>query len=127
MPRRLVGCEVDEFHRLNGLGHFDGDRVGVQAEAMAFAVVADRRDHRDDLVLEHLAEHDGIDPLDSARPLVVDAAEDAGRVGDEEIAGGPAEVVVGKALENMVRHAVGGRDAGAQRGRIRDAGAVAVR
>ena len=49
-----------------------------------------------------------IDALDLAGELVIDAAEDAGRVGDERVGAGAAEVVGREPFEDLVRDAVGG-------------------
>ena len=68
-----------------------------------------------------------VDPLDSAGELVIDAAEDTRWVGDQGVAGGGAQVDRGKAGDDVVRDAVGGRQGQVERGRVGDAGPVDVR
>ena len=79
------GREVDELHRPQRLGDLDGDGVGVEPVRVALAVAAERRNDRDDVVLEQRLQQRRVDALDPAGELVIDAAEDAGRVGDEGV------------------------------------------
>ena len=93
---------------------------------MPFAVAAQRRDHRHDVVIEQRLQEGGIDALDPAGELVIDAVQDAGRVGDQRVAIGAAQIVGGQALEDLVGDAIGGVQGELQRGGIGDAGAVDV-
>ena len=75
--------QVDQLDRPQRPGDLDGHRVGVEAVGVALAVAAQRRDDRDDVVLEQGLQQAGVDALDPAGELVIDALQDAGRVGDE--------------------------------------------
>jgi hypothetical protein len=59
-------------------------------------------------------------------PLVIDALEDAGGVGDHGVAAGAAQVVGGQPFEDLVGNAVGGGQGQLKGDRIGDAGAVEV-
>src|SRR5581483_3888373 len=58
--------------------------------------------------------------------LVIDAAEDAGRVGDQGVAGRRPQVHAGQPLEHLVGDAVGGGQGQVEGGGVGDAGAVDV-
>ena len=83
------------------------------------AVEADRRDRPGRCRVRAALAAGHVDALDLAGEQVIDAAEDAGRVGDHGVRAGPAQVVGGQPFENLVRDAVGGgdRDVAASRGR----------
>ena len=83
-----LGRQVDELHRPQRLRDLDGDGVGVQAVRVPGAVDPDRRHDRDDVVFEQRLQQPDVDPLDPAGELVIDAAEDAGRVRDDRVRAG---------------------------------------
>ena len=62
--------------------------------------------------------------LDAAGVLVIDALEDAGRVGRQGVGHRPAQVAGGQAFQHFVRHAVGGRQRQLEGVGVGDAGAV---
>src|SRR5207302_1404905 len=76
---RVRGQE-DQLAGPQGPGHLEGGGVGVQAVGRALAVAAEGGDDRDDVPVQQGVEQPGVDPLDLAGPLVVDALEDAGGV-----------------------------------------------
>ena len=116
-----LGGQVDELHGPQRLGHLDRDRVGVEAVRVALAVDAERRHDRDDVVFEQRLQQPHVDALDPAGELVIDAAEDAGRVGDDGVRAGAAQVVGRQPFEDFVRDAVGGGDGDLQRVAVGDA------
>ena len=120
-----IGDE-NELRRLERLGDFHRDAVGVDAEGAAVAVEAERRDDGDDALVEKLVEKFGVDPLDPAGEELVDAADDAEGMGDDGVGVGGAQVAGGEALEHLVGDAVGGGEGELQRLLVGDAGAVGV-
>ena len=54
-------------------------------------------------LLEQGVQQGGVDALDAAGELVIDAVQDAGRVGDQGVAAGAAQVGGRQAFENFVR------------------------
>jgi hypothetical protein len=76
MPQAVGGREVEELDGLELRRQGEGDRVGVDAVGLAVAVEAQRRDDRNDALGEQSLKHLGVDALDLARELVVDAADD---------------------------------------------------
>src|SRR5262249_29381114 len=67
--------QVDQLDRLERTGDLDGDMVGVEAISVALPIVAQRRDDGDDVVGEQGVQHAGIDTLDAAGELVIDALQ----------------------------------------------------
>ena len=122
----LGSTQVNELDRPQCHGHFDGNGVGIEAKGLAFAVAAQRRDHRNDIALQQGVEQFGVHALDSAGELVVDAVQDAGRMGDQGIAVSRAEVGRRQPFEDFMRHPVGGVERQFQGGRVGDAGAVGI-
>ena len=122
----IRGGEVQELDRLQLGGQRDGDGVGVDPVGLAVAIEAERRDDGDDSLRQKALEHLGVDALDLAGELVVDAADDSEGVGDDGVGGDGAEVVGGEALEDLVREPIGRGERDLQRAGVGDAGAVEV-
>ena len=118
--------DVDELGGLERLGHFHGHAIGIDAEGVALAVEAERRNDRDDALLEELVEEFGVDALDPAGVEPVDAADDAEGVGDDGVGVAGAQVVGGEALEHFVGDAVRGGERDLERFLVGDAGAVGI-
>ena len=102
LPQQLAAAidarmdgDVDELDRVQGLGHLDGHGVGIQPVRMPFAVAAERRNDRDHVMVEQGLQQGNVHALDAAGELVIDALQDAGRMGDQGIAVSPAQIVGG--------------------------------
>ena len=121
-----VRREVDHLDRLHRAGDLGGDGVGVEAVRVALPVAADRRDDGHDVLVEEGFEEVGVDALDLAGVLVVDAGQDAGGVGDDGVAHGPSQVGGGQPLEEFVRDVRGREEGELERRVVGDARAVEV-
>ncbi len=69
----------------------------------------------------------GIHPLDPPGVEKIDAAQDAGGMGDDGIGIGGAQIDGGEALHHIVENLRGGLDRELERRLIGDAGAVGIR
>ena len=116
----------DQLDGLQLLGDRHRDAVGVHAIGLAVAVEAERRDDRHDALREQRLQQLGIDALDLAGEEMVDALEDAHRMGDDDVRAGRAEIVGREAFEDFVRQPVGRGQREVERRRIGDARAVEV-
>src|SRR5262249_24134365 len=99
---------------------------GVQSIRMALAISPDRRNDWNNVVVEQSAEQPSIDALDAARELIIDAAQNAGRVSDEGVAIGPAQVGGRQSFQQLVRNAVGGRESQLKGGLVGNARPIEV-
>ena len=92
-PQTLDVGEVDELLRTERLGDRPGDRVGVDVVRLAVGIGADRRDDRDELVVEQADQDGRVDRLDVADEAEVgvagDGADQAGVLADTPTASGP--------------------------------------
>ena len=93
---------------------------------MAVSVKAERRDHRNDSLVEQRAQHLHVHLMDFAGELLVHALENADRHGLDAIGVGAAQIVQRKPFEDFMRHLVGRDDCNAQGGVVGDARAIEI-
>ena len=103
----VAGRDIDQFDCSDSLGDSARGGVGIQTKCSAGAVESQRRNHRHDAFVEQFGEQLNVDSLHLAGLLLVDAADDANRMGGDGVAPGRAEIVDRKLLKNVVREPVG--------------------
>ena len=119
------GKEKD-LHRLHRLGHFEGDAVGVHAKGFSLAVVAQRRDHGDDALVQKQVQRLRVHALDAAGVELIDAAEDARRMRDDRVGVGRPQIDGREALHDLRHHVRRRFEAHLERGVVGDADSVRV-
>jgi hypothetical protein len=77
-------------------------------------------------VLQQRFEQTDIDAIDLAGVLMIDPLEDAGRMGDQGVGAGAAQIGSGQTFEDFMGDAVGGVEGKLECGVIGDAGAVEI-
>ena len=96
----------------------DSHGVGVQAIGVALAVAAERGNHRHDVVFQQCLQERRVHALDPARQLVIDALQDARRMGHEAVAVRGPQIIGGEPFENLMGDAIGGRQGKLQGGGV---------
>ena len=82
---RAVLAQENDLCRLQRVGDLHGHRIGIDAVGLAVAVKAERRQHRDDPLVEEKLQARGVHALDLAGVELVDAAEDARGESDDGV------------------------------------------
>ena len=125
-PDAVIGRNEHELGGFERLGHRQRHAVRIDAVGLALAVETERGHDGDDALVEQLLQELDVHPLYLAGEQVVHAVKDAQRVGDDGVGAGGAKVVGGKALEDLVRQAVGGSEGELERGFVSDPRTVEV-
>ena len=127
MNEAVLHRHEDELERLQPLGDRHRDAVGVQPVGAPFAVEPEWRDDRHHALRQQRAQELGVDPLDLPGEEMVDAEQDAERVGGDDVGAGGAEVVGREALEDFVGQPGRRGHRQVERDRVGHPGAVEVR
>ena len=127
VPQPVLRGHENQLGRLQRLGHRDRDAVGVDAVRLPVAVEAERRNHRNQTLVQQGLKKFHIQTLDLSGEQLVDAMNDPERMRDDGIRAGRAQVVGRKTLQDLVRETVRGIDGEFQCRRVGDAGAIEVR
>ena len=119
-----VRGEIDDFGRVERLGDFGREEVGVDSQGFAVGSEGDGCDDGHDLLRDEFAEEVLVDALDFAGELLVDAFDDPDRERADGVGENGFQRILREPLENEMGDARAGADGEIERGGVGDAGAV---
>ena len=120
------GRDEDQLGCFESIRDSHRDVIRIHPIGFSVPIKAERRHHGDDALDQERLEELDIDALHFPRKKMIDPVDDAQGVGDDGIGAGGAQVVGGKALQDLMRQAVGRRQGELQSLRVRDSRAIQV-
>ena len=106
--------------------HCNADVIGIHPIRLAIPVETQRRQYRDDAIVQQFLADFYIHPLDLAGEQMVDAVQNAQRMGDQRVGTGSPQIVGREPFQDFVREPVGGRQRQLESRLVRDARPVEI-
>ena len=100
-----AGRQVDDLRRREFFTDLDRGRIGIYPICPALAVESQRRNDRDNSLVEQKAQGLDVHPFDPACELVVRSAKNSGRMGDDRVDVGCPQVHGGQTFHDLVGQA----------------------
>ncbi len=104
----VLRSNENQLYRLQRDCHRDSDIIGVHPVCLALGAKPDGRNDRNNALAQQGFEERGVHPFHLPGEQMVDAVNDPQRDGDDGIGGRRAEIVGGKAAQDLMHDTVGG-------------------